>query len=1277
MAHASLLAHTQDSAVSQVDHAPAAGQFLAQAQALAESDPTQAAQLLAQVLDDWGTRMVQDAADPNLFTSAQRLAERVLFQNAKLLAAFRSGQEATAQEMLHAGQLDRVISTRVATMVGLDALLRSAQGHLEAGRYATVLALLDRVSDHDGLADAKAQQHAQMKSAALAQVVPSIGTENARSGTAASEFANWHEIWRVPLEGPALLSNLSVQAQGTPSLPSLVIARPLAWPSADESRIFADDGTGLTAFDRLSGRRIWTNATEHAQAVGPLGPSLNYAAVVGDAVVSYVTQWDIGSGTGTTLVRCCNATTGALMWETALGSAVPNASVQFVPVGQPLVVDGRVVISARRHSAQFESSSWLFCFSIQDPTLPLWSYSLATAGSELRTAVRVHDSPLLFQDSIFVATGTGVVGRVDAFTGVPRWLRTVQVPQQPHSRDAPSWNVCTPAVACGRVFAVAPDGKSVMVLDADSGRLLSELGTGPDSGWGSPQYMTGVAGSTVVAAVGESVAALDAAQPRSPLWTWKTDLPLSGRVMLVPASASRPNAVLIPGAQHTHLVEARTGTTLAQWPSRGNPYMSADQFASAGATSMTSFMELERALALCRAKLAADPTPHAVLPLLEIARLARLSTVAAEGAREFSTRMELDGSVQTAPPPVLLAGLNLLLELDAAGFLTGQDAQDVERVLDAAAVAAGRSSRSALARAERLMRRGEHQQAARELAVMLMEPSDSGLVRVNGVDASQDAHALTRLERAVAAETAAAGGVAAAAVAVAMSGADLAKGGLASSPAELQSTCDRLRRAARVAHAVKDGDATTKLLAALNHLDPSMSRRLGAEFTAAPPVSVGTLDGPGVRSLEFPGTLCRLAPGAQASASEFLTVQGDSIALRRLPEFAQSWRAAFGAGAPWLVEQGDRIVLWVQRPDGLGTALSVSPKDGTLIWQTPPAKQLLGPLREGPSGSEDSSSTVTLPDGQVVPLDQVLPVYCNNALVLVRRDGAMVALDAPSGTTQLWSRTSGAEDVAEVQHDGSSVVVATTERDQSFAVRPRVQAIDARTGQSLLSVEISGGVSPELQWMQLVPGGLLVLGSDMGIEARRLAGGDELHPYWQIQTPDVQYSTHAWGCGPWLLVQTMRNEILAVHISTGRVDPAAFRVADAPLEAVRQVVQGEGWVALVRGSGADFFSSTGQFLGRDVLLADRSISFAIPGPTQLIAIDTQSDHLVNENALQFDAEIFRLQAPSGGKALGAPVQVRAKGSAFTDARAMEGWILLANQATVHAVEFRKTGPQIR
>ncbi len=1269
----------QDSAVPQVDHAPQAAQLVAQAQELAEKHPEQSAQILARVLDDWGTRMVQDASDSYLFTSAQRLAERLLYKNATLLAAFRSAQDAQAAEMLRAGQFDRLMSTRVVTMAGLDAVLQTAQAHLDAGRASNALALLDRVSNHDGLTGAREQQRTQIRTAALAQLVPS--TSPGQGGTKAqkSALADWREIWRVPLDGPALLSNVSVHTSGAASSPpSLAIARPLAWPTADETRIFADDGTGLAAFDRLSGRRLWTNATEHAQAVGPLGPALNYAAVLGSAVVSYVTHWDIGSGTSTTMVRCCNAATGALLWESALGSAMPNSSAQFVPVGQPLVVDGRVVISARRHSAQLESSSWLFCLNIQDPTVPLWSYSIATAGSELRAAVRVHDSPVLYQDSIYVATGTGVVGRVDASTGVPRWLRTLHVPQQPLSRDAPSWNVFTPAVACGKVFAVAPDGSRVVVLDADSGSLLSDLKTGPASPVGSPRYMTGAVGSTVVAAVGESVAVLDAEQPLAPLWTWKADLPLSGRVVLIPASANWPNALVIPGAQSTHLVDANTGTTLAQWPSRGNPFLDTDQFASAGATSLTSFMNLSRALALCKARVAADPSPRAVLPLLEVARLTRSGVAASEGARAFAKRMEGVDWAHSEGWPELLAALNLLLELDAAGFLTGQEAQDVERVLDAVAKAAGRSSRSALARADRLMRRGQNQQAARELAALLMEPSDSTLVRVDGVDASMDAHALQRLERAVKADAAGtATGGAAAAVSVAMKGAELTTESGATSPAELQRICGGLRKAARVAHAVGDRDSTAKLLAALKRLDQSMSARLEAEFTAAPPARVPALDGEGIRSLEIPGTLCRLAPGARASASEFLTVQGDSIALRRLPEFAQSWRAVFGAGAPWLVEHGERIVLWVHRAEGMGTALRVSPKDGTLIWQTPPITQVLGPLRGEDSSAGEASPTVTLPDGQVVPLDQVLPMVCNNALVLVRRDGAMVALDAISGTTRLWSRPPGAEDVVDVQFDGSSLVVASTERDDSFAVRPRVHAIDALTGQSLLSVEISGGVSPELQWMRLLPGGLLVLGSDMGIEARRLAGGDELGPYWQIQTSDVQYSTNAWGCGQWLLVQTMRNEMLAIDTHTGRIDPAAFRAVDAPLEAVQKVVQGEGWVALIRNSGADFFSTTGQFLGRDVVLADRSISFALPAPTQLIAVDTQSDHLVHQNALQFDAEIFRLEARSGGRAVGPPVQVRAKGSEFTDARALEGWILLANQATVHAVEFRKSTPQNR
>ena len=197
----------------------------------------------------------------------------------------------------------------------------------------------------------------------------------------------------------------------------------------------------------------------------------------------------------------------------------------------------------------------------------------------------------------------------------------------------------------------------------------------------------------------------------------------------------------------------------------------------------------------------------------------------------------------------------------------------------------------------------------------------------------------------------------------------------------------------------------------------------------------------------------------------------------------------------------------------------------------------------------------------------------------------------------------------------------------------------------------------------------LVAGTDVGIEARRLAGGDESAPYWSIDAVDARASTRGWHVGRWLLVLDRSDSLLAIDAWTGRVTPSAFApsgmVAQSP---VREIVVGEGWIAAVRDSHADFFSLQGAHLGRDAPGSERAYLAAAASTTRLFVLDAGvagSDPV----PLRFPALLHDLDVSRGGLESAPPLMVRSLGQRSRDMAVSDGIVAVSNGSVVQAVEF--------
>lgn len=1301
-------ARAQETAVPTVDDAPSAALLLVQASDQAAANPREAVRLLRTVLDDWGTRPIATPDDPNLFVSAGRQAEALLLGNAALLEAFRREENVAAQALLAEGSLEQLVATRLVTDAGLEAALRLAQSALSRGNFNAAVSVLTRAAPHPTLAGLARVHHGAMLASALARLgdapgaraawaraeAAAVGTDGSAapalaaarreveraetrgsapsssgaSGTTGGAPASaapvageskgifaesWGEIWSASLGLPSLAPLPSLSGAGDPSDEGAVDGA-LAMPAADLTRVYADDGSGVRAFDRLSGRPLWSSTVEGADANLPI---LRFVAVANGAVVSYeIPQGAMLRGGGRVMVR--EAATGALRWESSLELLDGRAGADnLVPVGEPLVVDGTLVVAARRVTSRQESVTWLYAFDLAEKGEPLWASVVSSVGSVTQTGLRITETPVLSGGALYIATGTGAVARFDPTTGVAAWIRRFEVPLRNGLARGAAWDLVSPAVAAGRVLALAPDGASVVVLDAETGRELAALPTGPDTHLGQPRYLVGVPGTSMVLSVGSRVVALDASAPEKAAWTvdieGSTAASLSGRVTVAASNDERGAMVVVPERQATRVVDAATGQVVLTLPCSGNPLLLRDQLLAGSPNDLRSMMPMAEAERLCRARMATDDSVDAALALVQLARQSRKSDLAAEGAREVIKRLAL---VENERLPELDDRsfqandlLDLLLDLDAMGIASGEHEAAITAAIERAAAAVGRTGRSSIARAERLLRKGAAAESAVLLAELAMQPDEAALVEIDGVTARLEVHALARLRQA-----AQAGEPARQAVARVVTR-RLAELGTAND------SVDALRPLLRVAVAAGAAEEAKAVLARLRAVDDGAADRLAFESGGARRPAPPALEGAPARVVEFPGRLCIVPRSIQAPTDRVLTMQGTKLVLRKPPEFAPVWTAEVGAPDPLVAGIGDRVVVWDERVVGTGVARAFDAATGAESWVTEPSRTLLG------ERDPEAPMEMVLPGGRAASPAQVVPAVVGDTLLLTRRDGAVMALDLADGKTSRWTRASDDLAVAEFETTPTAVVIGGSNVGGDAV--PRVLALDARTGAELLSLELGEGLAPTLDWIRTTPQGVLLVGSEAGVQAHRLGGGDESLPMWLVDIPDTQGSEGAWVVGDWLIVQGRFGQLVAIQISTGRLDPSAFRTLDSSTEPVRGVEHGDGWAAVVRESSVEFYSTDGAFLGRDVSEGEGTVTAAFASPSQLVTVDLSGDRVGEAAAQQFAVRLGRLDARSGGRIAGPDVALRTIGQRVNAVRPLQGWLLMSNGGFVQAVEF--------
>ena len=148
----------------------------------------EAARVLQALLDTEGDKVLESGTDPDLFVSVRERVHRLLLEKPALLARYRTSEGPRAQKLLDENKHDLVEATRLLTEAGLEATLRVAQLHLEAGRFEAARLTLEQLEKHP---DRRGISEAAKLAQRIARFVPR------------PEVAAWASRWSAEAGIPA------------------------------------------------------------------------------------------------------------------------------------------------------------------------------------------------------------------------------------------------------------------------------------------------------------------------------------------------------------------------------------------------------------------------------------------------------------------------------------------------------------------------------------------------------------------------------------------------------------------------------------------------------------------------------------------------------------------------------------------------------------------------------------------------------------------------------------------------------------------------------------------------------------------------------------------------------------------------------------------------------------------------------------------------------------------------------------------------------------------
>lgn len=536
-----------------VNDAPAATEAVGRALDLARSgNRDEAARVLQRVLDEDDGSVIATAEDPDTWIAVRTRVNNALLSDSALLESYRRQEQPTAQRMLEGGagsierSADAVERTRLLTSAGLEACLRVAQSRLEAGAFESARHALEQLEHHPDRADAAGKDCAELMTEVArylgrpgvwsvaerwrrtgglppteqTTVTPPESVRGATPLDVARGAFNLDDLVSRPLTSEKLTVDFAVQeaaaappSKTRPGDEPPAQARLLAvQPTVAGDTIYVNDGQSITALDRFTLEVRWRTllgplpAASRTQVMNQGSRALEdvCSVTVSDSwLVATTGLGMMGDRKGDGRVHTMDAQTGLRRWSVDVSGLAPELSEASVR-GQAIIDQGVVIVSTlTRSRLKRLTSVHLVGLDLGTGRL-VWHTPLASVGSlSYPQASQLTDGSAVQHGVLFTADRIGFACAVESATGRVRWLRRMRGEAMAAGSDSP-WHKSVPQPAENVVYTMSPDRKSILALDALTGRTVAERSV---SDFDRPEYLI-LAGEHLIVAGNRSVASL-------------------------------------------------------------------------------------------------------------------------------------------------------------------------------------------------------------------------------------------------------------------------------------------------------------------------------------------------------------------------------------------------------------------------------------------------------------------------------------------------------------------------------------------------------------------------------------------------------------------------------------------------------------------------------------------------------------------------------------------------------------------------------------------------
>jgi hypothetical protein len=340
-----------------------------------------------------------------------------------------------------------------------------------------------------------------------------------------------------------------------------------------------------------------------------------------------------------------------------------------------------------------------------------------------------------------------------------------------------------------------------------------------------------------------------------------------------------------------------------------------------------------------------------------------------------------------------------------------------------------------------------------------------------------------------------------------------------------------------------------------------------------------------------------------------------------------------------------------------GPRLLAIGRDGRTMWTASLGDR---PAPDAPTEPDPAAPRIRASSPVVLP--------AGPAIVTIGTDGSISAFDRATGAER-WRRAPPAPGSATIEAwaRNSLAVAIVEEAEVAGAVEVRATVLDPADGSTVLAWTVPSAT--EAYWLRLSEGGLAVVATDAGVEARRASGGDDAAPYWSLDHDDALGSMDGWvGNGAVAFVDRGRN-LSAFDCWTGL--RRAVAEADRPAEdrpMPRDLCTGPAWSAVLFDDRVSFLGAGGTPLGQTAPGFRRRFVAAAAASDRLFALD---DLAVDDDSvgLRHQALLHSFDPARGGLEARPPILVRSLGRPITELAVLEGAVAVGNGTSVQVLEF--------